>query len=287
MANRAMGDVYETAITYLLDNCIYFPGDDLEPDHTKQVLGQCFCAYPGISSKFYMVQNQLHGLLFTLPVKCLRKPKFDLYRWICKNGDIPENELIFELELNGIQVPHDQYAVKDPKHKVPCPVVVEVVVNGQPAKALIDSGSLADFISNMLIDQLKSCCSRFSVNWGINIDFAYQNVKEKWYFDATNLSNYDLILGTPFLFQHQVTVGFNPVQVIVGSPESLPLQGPTILQLASCSMEIYAEQLEQVQIMLTEYAKPICGSAKNTDLPPLRVINHQIPLIDENHVIPW
>ena len=102
-----------------------------------------------------------------------------------------------------------------------------------------------------------------------------------------NLSNYDLILGTPFLFQHQATIGFNPARVVIESSESLPLQGPTISQLASRSMEIYSERLQQVQNMLRDYAKPICGTAENTDLPPLRIINHQIPLIDEKLIIPW
>jgi hypothetical protein len=139
-------------------------------------------------------------------------------------GDILEGKSIFGLELNGVQVPRDQYAglqrnatvVKDANRKVPRPLIVEVQVNGQPAKALVDSGSLGDFISNTLIDQIK--CekqelttpltlqlavqgSRSKVNWGVNVDFAYQKINEKRYFDATNLSNYDMILGTPFLFR--------------------------------------------------------------------------------------
>jgi Retroviral aspartyl protease len=156
-----------------------------------------------------------------------------LIDYLVWHGDLPEGELLCELELNGVQIPQNQYAglqqnaaaVKDPSCKVPRPVIVEVTLNGQPAKALIDSGSLSDFISNTLVDQLK-CRKRelktpltlqlavqgshSKVNWGVTIDFAYQNIKEKQYFDATNLSNYDLILGTPFLFQHQATIGFNP-----------------------------------------------------------------------------
>jgi hypothetical protein len=43
---------------------------------------------------------------------------------------------------------------KDFTRRLPRPVVVEVFVNGKPARALIDSGSLADFMSTTLADQL-------------------------------------------------------------------------------------------------------------------------------------
>jgi hypothetical protein len=36
-----------------------------------------------------------------------------------------------------------------------------------------------------------------------------------------------------------------------------------------------------------DYAKPICKSAEETGLPPLRAINHTIPLIDEDKILPW
>ena len=30
------------------------------------------------------------------------------------------------------------------------------------------------------------------------------------HFDIVNLNNYNAILGTPFLYQYQVVIGFNP-----------------------------------------------------------------------------
>ena len=38
---------------------------------------------------------------------------------------------------------------------------------------------------------------------------------------------------------------------------------------------------------LLEYADPLCKDASETELLPLRVINHTIPLIDENKLYPW
>jgi hypothetical protein len=68
-----------------------------------------------------------------------------------------------DLQLNGIQVPRGTYAAlqrnaaipKDFARMVPKPVVVVVRINENPARALLDSGSLGDFMSTSLADQLK------------------------------------------------------------------------------------------------------------------------------------
>ncbi|EKM74136.1 hypothetical protein AGABI1DRAFT_95849, partial [Agaricus bisporus var. burnettii JB137-S8] len=91
-------------------------------------------------------------------------------------------------------------------------------INGHPARALVDSGSLSDFISSALVQQLELPKvelvkplqvqmavqgSRSKVNYGTTVSMTYQGIKGKRYFDVMNLSNYDLILGTPFLYQHR------------------------------------------------------------------------------------
>jgi hypothetical protein len=108
---------------------------------------------------------------------------------------------------------------------VPKPVVIVIHINRHPARALLDSGSLGDFMSTSLADQLKVCKvalkkplplqlavkgSRSKVNWGTTVNFKYQSINEERYFDITNLSNYDLILGTPWLYAHRMTIGLNP-----------------------------------------------------------------------------
>ena len=52
----------------------------------------------------------------------------------------------------------------------------------------------------------------------------YQGIDEKHTFDVINLNSYDLILGTPWMHQHQICIGFNPAHVVVGSNEALPLK---------------------------------------------------------------
>ncbi|KAF8220658.1 hypothetical protein L208DRAFT_1416363, partial [Tricholoma matsutake] len=78
---------------------------------------------------------------------------------------------------------------KDAARMVPKPVVVVAKINGHSVCALIDSGSLGDFLSTTLTDQLK-------INLGTHVEFQYQGISEQRYFDIMNISNYDLILGS-------------------------------------------------------------------------------------------
>ena len=102
-----------------------------------------------------------------------------------------------------------------------------------------------------------------------------------------NLSNYDLILGTAWMYQHSVTIGLNPPCIIIGSETSLPIQGGGTLKLASRSMLVVEDEVAAARALLIEYANPLCRKASESPLPPLRAINHQIPLIDENKIYPW
>ena len=65
--------------------------------------------------------------------------------------------------MYGVQVPQGSFAglrkttaiPKDFTRVVPKPIIVVVKINGHPAQALLDSGSLGDFMSTTLADQLK------------------------------------------------------------------------------------------------------------------------------------
>lgn len=103
-------------------------------------------------------------------------------------------------------------------------MVVVVHVNGLPCHVLLDSGSLSDFMSTTLADQLKlklelldkSLPLQLAVSgsWSqvkvqTEVELQYQRINERQTFDIVNLNLYDLIIGTPFLFQYQVLLGFN------------------------------------------------------------------------------
>ena len=115
-------------------------------------------------------------------------------------------------------------------------------------RALLDSGSLADFISTKVVHQLEIQPfelakqlpvhlavqgSRAKISSGCKATIAYQGINESRYFDVVNLLHYDLILGTPFLFQHKVTISLNPTAVVVGSVKALPIHGKNVSVLES------------------------------------------------------
>lgn len=217
---------------------------------------------------------------------------------------------IEELEFFGQQVEMGTYPAiqqnsagrRDAIRSVPRPLVVVVNVNGHPARALIDSGSLGDFMSTSLAQQLSVQKmeltapvnvqmavqgSRTKINYGTKVRISYQNVDEERYFDIINLSNYDLVLGTPFLYQHKVTLSIEPATVIIGSKNSLPLKGTRVTKLASRAATILEDNLEKLRGELKQYAQKLCLDTSKTPLPPLRDINHEIPLIDPSKQYHW
>lgn len=194
---------------------------------------------------------------------------------------------LYVVELNGVPVPAGRYpaiqrnaaVTKDFTRVLPKPLVVVVHINGRPARALIDSGSLADFMSLTLAEQLRVPLkqlekpltiqlavqgSRSKVNYGANTRFQYQGIDAQRYFDVINLQNYDLILGTPFLFQHQVTIGFNSPRVVVGSQIPMPMKGDQVSVLESRAAALYHESLDKAREYLVELAKPLCQKASDT-----------------------
>ncbi|KIL61460.1 hypothetical protein M378DRAFT_187566 [Amanita muscaria Koide BX008] len=189
--------------------------------------------------------------------------------------------------------------VRDFTRRVPKPIVVTILINGQPARALIDCGSDGDFISTILADQLKLKRdilakpltvrlavrgSRSKITSSTNVNFQYQGINEDRRFDVSNLDNYDIILGTPFIYQHQVLVGMNPTRIVVGSDESLELCGTDVTEISSAAADIFEDDLEKVRIMLKKEAEDLCPDTATTALPPLRAINHVIPLIDDGKI---
>ncbi|KAG6913321.1 hypothetical protein DXG01_007762, partial [Tephrocybe rancida] len=215
------------------------------------------------------------------------------------------------LELNGQQVEAGTYPAllrhnvkrRDPARAVPKPLVIVVKIDGHPVRALVDSGSLGDFMSSTIAEQLKVKKvelsspvpvqlavqgSRSKVNYGATAKLEYQQISGPRYFDIMNLNGYNLILGTPWIYQHKVTLGINPPHVVIGSQEPVPMvEGVGVSRLSSRAMEMFENNLELVREDLHEYAKPLCRSAAETPLPPLRDINHEINLIDETMVYPW
>jgi hypothetical protein len=130
------------------------------------------------------------------------------------------------------------------------------------------------------------------------VHFEYQGIDEMQFFDIANI-NYPFILGTDWMFEHLVTIGFNVARVVVGSHKRLPFEGLSTSQIASSSVDVAKEleqshneseesckELDEIRKELRAYAQPPCCTVGETDLPPLRAINHRILLVNEGLVIP-
>jgi hypothetical protein len=212
---------------------------------------------------------------------------------------------LFGTQVDRNKFPHlerNAATRKGPGRRVPKPIVVTVTLNGQPCRALLDSGSLGDFISSKtavqlnlklqklekpIAVQLAVSGSRTKVNSYTETRLQYQGIDEIRSFDIINVSSYDLILGTPWMWQHQVCLGFNRARVVIGSDNPIPLtEGADSKPLIS-ALQSDDEQIEHAREELQRAAAPLCRTVAETELPPLRVINHKIPLIDENKTYPW
>ena len=179
----------------------------------------------------------------------------DLCR-LLETPDMDESDTIGAIELYHAQFTPSRFSAiqrnatvtRDFKHTIPKPIVIVAHVNGQPAQALIDTGSLADFMSLTLVEQLQLECvmleklltiklaiqgSQLKVNFGVKVHFQYQGMDYTCYFNVINLQSYDMILGTPFLYQHQVMVGLNSPRVVLGSKVPLEMKGTQVSMLES------------------------------------------------------
>lgn len=189
--------------------------------------------------------------------------------------------------------------VRDQARRVSKPIVVKALVNGKEVQALIDTGSMADFISTMVIEQLglkKETYlkllsvqlavhgSRSKINCGVKVKFQYQTVDCERQFDVVNLNNYDVILGTPFIFQHKVVIGLNPPCVVIGSSEPKKMEGPDVVTINSATADLLDNRLAKLRKELRAEADDLCPDTKKTALPPTRAVNHTIPLIDPEKI---
>ena len=127
--------------------------------------------------------------------------------------------------LNPQMTEHNAGRVKGRDQVILKANIVAVQINGQPCRKLLDSGSLSDFISTTLVNQLHLHCdmlenplslqlavsgSRSKVKAMVMAQMDYQDIHENCMFHVINIDSYDMILGTLFLYQHQVLLEFNP-----------------------------------------------------------------------------
>ena len=139
--------------------------------------------------KIYIVTDTVLRTRFHLPLYKTENPRFNVAQWyrrciqqvqidvfdelgesslgedLCHLFETPDmdgSDAIGNIELYHAQFMPSKFSAiqkntavtRDFKHTIPKPIVVVAHVNGQPVQALIDTGSLADFVSLTLVEQL-------------------------------------------------------------------------------------------------------------------------------------
>jgi hypothetical protein len=192
---------------------------------------------------------------------------------------------------------------KDADRILPRQIIVEALVNDRAVRALLDTGSMMDFISTKVVDQLRIKTdvlvkpvplflavsgSRSVINRSATVNLKYQGINCERSFDVCNLDAYDIVLGTPFLFlEHKGAVGFNPTRVVIGSEKSVLLGGDTMVQIVSAAAEVLEDKYGPLRLKMKQEATDLCQDPATTGLPPFRAVNHTILIIDENKVYSW
>jgi len=105
--------------------------------------------------------------------------------------------------------------------------------------------------------QLAVQGSRSKVNSARMVQFKYQGIDETHSFDIINLNSYDLILGTLWMHQHQVCLGFNPARVMIGSDEPLLLKAGNDTKLIVHTMLLKDKAVDRAREDLRRYANPL------------------------------
>ncbi|KAG2157806.1 uncharacterized protein EDB93DRAFT_1101114 [Suillus bovinus] len=215
------------------------------------------------------------------------------------------------VELNGQQVAAGRYpaiqrnsaVTRDFRRLIPKPVVVVAHINGCLVKALIDTGSLADFMSTTLADQL--CIkhipldkpltiqlavqgSRSKVNFGATAQFAYQHVKEErssptvpfWFglaepfrtvidFDCDNFGLHVKLLSSGFaLLVNQATFSL--------FEESCVVKARIILMEASAPEQTTAQPITRHATVPMLIYVPRNGACRNVSAPYVQLSTRAI-----------
>ena len=89
------------------------------------------------------------------------------------------------------------------------------------------------------------------------------------------------------MYQHQLCLGFNPSQVIIGCDDAQPLRDGVDTKLMVNSLSLEEHTVESAHQELQQYAEPLCKEVDGMELPPFWAINHTIPLIDGAKTYPW
>ncbi|THU81536.1 hypothetical protein K435DRAFT_693361, partial [Dendrothele bispora CBS 962.96] len=177
-----------------------------------------------------------------------------------------------------------------------------MTVNGMKCFTLFDTGSTTDILSpefakiaktrifqlsNPVTLQLGTKGSKSKINYGCDAEFSLGNeettISGKSYFDVANIDRYDLVIGCHFMRKHGIAVDLNTDSIRIKGKRipTIPVEEEQ-QELIRRSSKRKAPTEEDIPALkerwLAEYSDIMDGVPEQ--IPPWRVINHTIPLVD-------
>ncbi|KAF8224849.1 hypothetical protein L208DRAFT_1308881 [Tricholoma matsutake] len=119
--------------------------------------------------------------------------------------------------------------------------------------------------------QLGTVGSCLKINFGLFTNFEISGVVNTHYFDVVNINRYDAILGTMFMRKHSIVLDFERDKVCIKGKH---------LDTAYSKGPLSKKDLPRLQEEWKHSCQDILSRVPD-NLPPLREINHHIPLVDE------
>ncbi|KAF8240538.1 hypothetical protein L208DRAFT_1232345 [Tricholoma matsutake] len=129
--------------------------------------------------------------------------------------------------------------------------------------------------------QLGTVGSHWKINFGLFTDFEIGEIKNTHYFDVVNIDIYDAILGTVFMRKHSIVLDFECDKVHVDDlNEILFAICEELANKAKCTGPLSKKDLPRLREEWKQSCQDILNGVPDK-LPPLRDINHHIPLVHE------
>jgi hypothetical protein len=98
--------------------------------------------------------------------------------------------------------------------------------------------------------QLAVQGSRSKINTTTLARMQYQGIDAARHFDIINLNSYDIILGTPWLYQHKVCIRLNPARIIIGCDDLDPIQQGQDTKLMLHALDTDEQMIEAARLEL-------------------------------------
>ncbi|KAF8230744.1 hypothetical protein L208DRAFT_1280352 [Tricholoma matsutake] len=165
------------------------------------------------------------------------------------------------------------------------------------AYVLLDSGCMSDSMSpefatsmNLKVYELEELVplqlgtvgSHSKINFRLFTDFGIGQVNGNHYFDVVNIDRYNAILGTMFMRKHGIVLDFEHDNICLkGKILETIIEGEsTFRQVHRVKGPLTKKDIPRLRDEWKTSCQDILSRVPDT-LPPLREINHHIPLVDE------